>query len=92
VALGNPRVDLPVAVIPTYVHPRMSAQRSCFTIHGKLEKPLNDVVSKRILRRYAIQPRAVASLSRDLTMLGVLRATAFPDLDGLAGELREVYS
>jgi hypothetical protein len=46
-AIGTP----PVAVLPTNTHPRMSAQRSCFTIH----------------------------------------ATVFPDLDGLARELTELY-
>jgi FRG domain len=31
---GGFGVPLPVAIYPTYVHPRMRGQRSCFTIHG----------------------------------------------------------
>ena len=85
------RIDLPVAIIPTYVHPRMSAQRSCFTIHGRKEKPLNQLVPANVVKRYKIDLSAVPRLRRDLNMLGVMRATAFPDLDGLAGELSSLY-
>ena len=85
------RIDLPVAVIPTYIHTRMSAQRSCFTIHDRREHPLCDLVPMTILKRYVIEPSAVGAISKELNMLGVLRSTAFPDLDGLAGELRSLY-
>lgn len=85
------RVDLPVAIVPTYVHGRMSAQRSCFTIHGRKEQPLNQLVSPDVAKRYKIEPSAATGLQRDLRMLGIMRATAFPDLDGLTGELASLY-
>ena len=37
-------VDLPIAIHPTYMHPRMMAQRSVFTIHGKIKTPICDQV------------------------------------------------
>lgn len=85
------RINLPVAITPTYIHPRMSAQRSCFTIHGRQERPLNDLVSSAILRQYVVEPRAIPALHRDLSILGVMEATAFPDLDGVAAELASLY-
>lgn len=85
------RVDLPVAIVPTYVHGRMSAQRSCFTVHGQKEQPLNELVPPSVVKRYKIEPSAATKLRRDLRMLGIMRATAFPDLDGLAGELASLY-
>ena len=32
--------DLPVAIRPTNIHPRMSVQRSCFTVHGRNKSSL----------------------------------------------------
>lgn len=85
------RVDLPVAIVPTFAHGRMSAQRSCFTVHGRKEQPLNHLVLPDVVKRYKIEPSAAIRLQRDLRMLGIMRATAFPDLDGLTGELASLY-
>lgn len=85
------RVELPVAIVPTYVHSRMSAQRSCFTIHGRKERPLSQLVTGSVLKRYSVDLAAIPRLQRDLNMLGIMQATAFPDLDGLAGELASLY-
>ena len=41
-------LDLPVAVIPTYIHPRMSAQRSVFTIHGAKKEPISHIVPRGV--------------------------------------------
>lgn len=84
-------VDSPVAILPTNIHPRMSAQRSCFTVHGKRKKPLNDLVSATYLKRYEVHMDAKADLRTDLRVLGVGDSTIFPDLDGLATELAEQF-
>ena len=95
-AWGNdhPGVDLPVAIPPTYVHPRMSAQRSCFTVHGKNKDSMWVQVppEKKILKRYFINPEKKESLLNDLRLLGIERATLFPDLDGLAEEICERFA
>jgi hypothetical protein len=48
-------VELPVAVQPTNIHPRMSVQRSCFTVHGTNKSSLADQVAQ-LLTRYEIEP------------------------------------
>lgn len=84
-------LELPVAVHPTYIHPRMSAQRSVFTIHGSSKEPLSNLVPSNIIRKFIIDPGAAPSMIAQLHMLGIHDSTAFPDLDGLASELSDLY-
>jgi len=84
-------LELPVAVHPTYLHPRMSAQRSVFTVHGTKKLSLDQLVPNDILIKFQIQPDARRFIIRDLAILGVQEATVFPDLDGLAKELTALY-
>jgi hypothetical protein len=83
--------ERPVAVQATNTHPRMSVQRSCFTVHGKNKASVRDQVPSAYLKRYRVDPGARATLRRDLTLLGVGHSTVFPDLDGLARELKEQF-
>ncbi len=85
-------VALPVAVHPTYVHSRLRAQRSCFTIQGKQKKGVNRLVPDSILKCYHVDPGSCPSMQRDLLLLGVTDSVAFPDLDGLASELTQRFS
>ena len=80
-----------MAVHPTYLHPRMSAQRSVFTVHGTKKQPLDKLVPSNFLAKFGIQPDARQTMSHDLAILGIQEATAFPDLDGLARELASLY-
>ncbi len=84
-------LDLPVAIHPTYLHPRMSAQRSVFTIHGAKKEPLCNLVPETILRKFIIDSNSISSMLKDLHMLGIHESTAFPDLDGLSDELSALY-
>jgi FRG domain len=81
-------VELPVAVYPTYIHARLRPQRSCFTVHGKRKQGLDTLVPDRILKSYAIDPDCRASMLNELRTLGVTDSVVFPDLDGLAKELK----
>jgi hypothetical protein len=85
-------VQLPVAVYPTYVHARLRAQRSCFTVHGKQKHGLDKLVPDTILKRYEIDPASRESMISELRILGVTESVAFPDLDGLASELKAQFS
>ena len=58
---------------------------------GRDKRSLQDLVSSTILKRFPLDPDNRASFQRDLRILGVQEATAFPDLDGLARELTELY-
>jgi hypothetical protein len=84
--------ELPVAVYPTYVHPRLRAQRSCFTVHGKRKQGLNTLLPDSILKGYAIDPNCCQTMIGHLRTLGVTDSAAFPDLDGLAKELKSAFS
>jgi FRG domain len=84
--------DLPIAVHGTSIHPRITAQKGCFTIHGKQKRPLSDLISDpRILRQYQIDAKALDSIRFDLRMAGVTYSTMYPDLDGLAVDLRSWF-
>jgi len=82
-------VDLPVAIKPTYIHPRMSAQKSCFTVHGRKKRPLPDLVPGDIVVKIIIDPNHIQDMRHHLAMLGITHTTLFPEAEYLALELRE---
>ena len=79
--------DVPVAIHPTSIHLRVTAQKSCFTIHGKKEAPLPHLIGERVLRSYVIDPKSAGRMRADLRLTGISYSTIFPDLDGLAVDL-----
>ena len=87
---------LPVAMPATYFDERMIAQRSCFTVHGKL-KPMKKLLEEEhievseCLHEYQItdNPYEMVAIMHDLDLLGTSGATLFPDLDHLAGDIRK---
>lgn len=81
---------IPVAIHPTNIHDRMSAQKSCFTIHGKDKRSLALQVGSRVLRKYIVPPNDRKLMRADLQMMGVTHSTVFPDLDGLARDLSQI--
>jgi hypothetical protein len=92
---GRHGVPLPVAIPPTYVHARLRAQRSCFTIHGTDPRGLDSLLAgKSILKRYVVDPdpACLQSMRSELAVLGITDSVVFPDIDGLAKELKERFS
>jgi FRG domain-containing protein len=86
-------VLLPVAIYPTYVHARLRGQRSCFTIHGTDKRGIDSLLAGQpILKRYAVEPACRQSMRSELAVLGITDSVVFPDIDGLANELKERYS
>jgi hypothetical protein len=85
-------VEFPVAVHPTNIHPRMTAQRSVFTVQGKKREGLCTLLAgKDILKKYVINGRKRKKMLSDLRILGVSHATLFPDPDGLAKDLTKLF-
>lgn len=84
-------IDYPIAVHPTYIHPRMSAQRSVFTVHGLRKEPLDNLIPSTIIVKFEVSRRSRIKLLNDLKILGVQESSVFPDLDGLAKELTTNY-
>ena len=77
----------PVAIQPTTVHPRMNAQHSYFTVHGKRHEPLNQIiVGEDCLRRFDIDIPPKRGIA-ELRMMGIADSTIMPDADSLAREL-----
>jgi hypothetical protein len=83
-------VRLPVAILPTHIHPRLSVQRSCFTVHGHNKRSLTEQVPT-LLKRYDIKAGTLGGMRAGLRLLGISESTVWPDLDGLARELAELY-
>jgi hypothetical protein len=81
--------ERPVAIKPTYVHARLAAQKSCFTIHGWSEKPLPAIVPDSIIAKFVIKKRAIPTLQRDLKILGITHTSVFPEAEFLAREIIE---
>ena len=82
--------QLPIAVHPTNIYPRMNAQHSCFTIHGKKKDSLNAMVGDECLSLYEIKVDASEGL-RELRTLGISHSTLFPEPEGLAKELEQIF-
>ena len=60
----------PIAFYPTYIHPRMAAQRSCFTIYGAEAKRLDKSISSKFLRSLDIEPTSRIPMYRELRVFG----------------------
>ena len=90
---GTHGVPLPVAIYPTYVHARLRAQRSCFTIHGTDTRGLDTLLAgKGMLKRYELDPACRQCMRSELAVsFGITDSVVFPDIDGLANELKERY-
>jgi hypothetical protein len=81
----------PIAVYPQYCDPKMLAQKSVFTMHGKIRdafrKPcLSDQQAE--ICRLKINPEKIADIAKELRLAGITESTIFPDFKGLANEIR----
>lgn len=83
--------EVPVAIQPSYIHPRVSAQKSCFTVHGRNPAGLDQLVGPSCLKKYRIDFRSATEALRELTRMGISRSHIFPDTYGLAQELKFGY-
>lgn len=82
----------PVAIDPPHLSGRIAAQRSRFTIFGTDRDGLMSTAKKegRLVRigiKYS-KDSGLKTFQNDLRMLGISESTVFPDLEGLARELR----
>jgi len=87
--LGEGALDLPVAIEPTNIHPRMNAQHSYFTVHGKDRRPLCEQVGRSCLKRFEVRFDDPGAAIRELRRLGIARSTIMPDAEALAMELSQ---
>jgi len=91
------RLELPVAIRPTYIHTRMTVQKSCFTVHGNRKEGLHTLlstihlISGEHLKKYSIDVKYSEEMLNDLRQLGISEGTLFPSLDGLAKDLTRLF-
>jgi len=84
----------PVAIFPSTVHGRMRAQKACFTLHGADHRDLREIVHANgwvatdILVELPIPGKNKPQLADELAQAGITYSTIFPDLEGLASDLK----
>ncbi|MCH8877938.1 MAG: FRG domain-containing protein [Chloroflexi bacterium] len=83
--------ELPIAVLPSYVHQRMTVQRSRFTIHGRIKSALKERLGRTVLVRFVLDKNRTKDLKEELDVLGVSHSMVYPDLQGLSRELAERF-
>ena len=80
-----------VAAISPIAHsPRVFSQRAAFTLHDNLEDPL-ETLHPQYLTKVRIPATAYDDAWQFLHLAGISEFTLFPDLDGLAREIRHTY-
>jgi len=84
----------PLAFLPSFIHARVSSQKSCFTIHGKDDSDF-EVIGKKtkiidngFFLKYRIPKRHVRPIIGDLFDMGVTFSSLFPDFNNLAKDLK----
>jgi len=86
----------PIAVYGSYNSPRIVAQRGAFTIFGQSTRPMEQIFDKegfpeRALVKLTILPSVVPRLRRSILEHGVTESVMFPDLSGLALEIKRSF-
>lgn len=69
---------------------RVAQQFSAFTLHREITSPL-DKLHPKVVRRFRIPAKAIDGALQFLDLAGVSDFALFPDLDGLARDLKRRY-
>ncbi len=85
--LGKGAVRYPAGFIPTFIHPRMAAQKSRFTVHGSEQISIATIDGLEHIHRFCIDPNSRRDLLLDLDLCGISYSSIFPDHDGLGREM-----
>jgi len=87
----------PIAMYGSYNSPRIVAQRGAFTVFGSDISPMetvkqeNQKITSDILSKITIPSAKVKQISKSLAAIGYTDSVVFPDLDGLAREIKRGY-
>lgn len=90
---GAALMHKPVAVYGVHNSPRIVSQRGVFTLFGSATESMHDMYAvgdfeQDALQKIEIRGKHQDVVFRELTAAGILDSTVYPDLDGLARELR----
>jgi len=84
----------PIALSPHFSDKRIISQKSCFTIHGKNKKGIEEQIKKNPEARIAkivIDNEFIERIEKEITSTGITFSVMFPDLEGLAKELKSEF-
>lgn len=93
-----PPTAYPFAFLPSFIHARVAAQKSCFTIHGTDKSDFEvigdstELVKSEFFLKYHIPKESVKPIIHGLFSRGVTFTSLFPDLDNLAKDLKYQFS
>lgn len=85
----SPNDDV-VLYSPSYIHPRITAQKGVFTVHKDPTMPLNETIingEQCQVDKLVIKKTHVKDFVNDLDWCGINRSFIYPGLDGLAYHL-----
>ena len=88
--------DDPVCMFGTHNSTRIVAQRGVFSIFGKNKRPMEVIAttngfSPNTLQCLTIEPDKIDPLLESLVSIGITDSVIFPDLTGLATELKRFF-
>ena len=83
----------PVAIYGVHNSRRIVAQRGVFVVFGKDVRPMEEIFSSdnypnQALTKIVVPPDRIGGLLNALTSIGVTDSAIYPDLDGLAREMK----
>lgn len=86
-------MDKPIAVYGVHNSPRIVSQRGVFTMFGRSPLPLEDHFSdgdfpENSLIKIEVRKSYQDDMLKQLMSLGIMDSTVYPDLDGLAREIK----
>jgi hypothetical protein len=84
----------PIAVLPPHIDKRIIAQKSVFSIQGRKEDGFSDLCllhRDAQLAKLCLDGSKIDKFKDQLITLGIAETSVFPDLEGLAREIRLEY-
>jgi hypothetical protein len=93
------KVEYPIAIRPKKNSPRIIAQKGMFTIHGKVDTPINLLekdypgeFSNLRIRKIEINKNSKLKIKKELYFSGITAHTLFPEIDGISKDLTFRFS
>jgi hypothetical protein len=89
-SMNAPTKYYPLAILPSFLDQRMTAQKSCFTIFGNQANGLKSL-DRDILDYVIIDGKCKDKLLNELRLIGIDYNSIYPDLDGLGMSIAKKY-
>jgi len=88
--------NYPVALYGSHNSPRIVAQRGVFTVFGQKTQSMGDLYKahsfpEESLIKFALNSKYICEMRKAIFRHGITESTVFPDLDGLALEIRRTF-